>query len=125
MDEQTDENTVNKVIKKGEELIKQGNTEFLNAKINEKDLAVLIFTSGTTSASKAVMLSQYNIAKNIHDMLMVEKFKSSDVNIAFLPYHHAFLLTSILHFNKKFVNSFAVFINFVFPCFSISLFTLS
>ena len=62
MDEQTDENTVNKVIKKGEELIKQGNTEFLNAKINEKDLAVLIFTSGTTSASKAVMLSQYNIA---------------------------------------------------------------
>ena len=38
MDEQTDENTVNKVIKKGEELIKQGNTEFLNAKINEKDL---------------------------------------------------------------------------------------
>ncbi|MEI3410808.1 MAG: AMP-binding protein [Clostridia bacterium] len=90
MDEQTDENTVNKVIKKGEELIKQGNTEFLNAKINEKDLAVLIFTSGTTSASKAVMLSQYNIAKNIHDMLMVEKFKSSDVNIAFLPYHHAF-----------------------------------
>lgn len=90
MDEQTDENTINKVIKKGEELIKQGNTEFLNAKINEKDLAVLIFTSGTTSASKAVMLSQYNIAKNIHDMLMVEKFKSSDVNIAFLPYHHAF-----------------------------------
>ena len=36
MDEQTDENTVNKVIKKGEELIKQGNTEFLNAKIKWK-----------------------------------------------------------------------------------------
>lgn len=36
MDEQTDENTVNKVIKKGEELIKQGNTEFLNAKIMKK-----------------------------------------------------------------------------------------
>ena len=42
MDEQTDENTVNKVIKKGEELIKQGNTEFLNAKINEKESRVKI-----------------------------------------------------------------------------------
>lgn len=36
------------------------------------------------------MLSQYNIARNISDMQLVEDFRSTDVNLAFLPYHHTF-----------------------------------
>ena len=36
------------------------------------------------------MLSQYNIARNISDMQLVEDFRSTDINIAFLPYHHTF-----------------------------------
>lgn len=36
------------------------------------------------------MLSHYNIARNISDMQLVEDFRSTDVNIAFLPYHHTF-----------------------------------
>lgn len=74
----------------GEKLLKEGNDKFLKAEINDKDLAVLVFTSGTTSASKVVMLSQYNIARNICDMQLVEDFRSTDVNLAFLPYHHTF-----------------------------------
>ena len=90
MDEQKDENTVNKVIKKGEELIKQGNTEFLNAKINEKDLAVLIFTSGTTSQAKGVMLCHRNLAENVNAVSKYVKIYERDIFFSVLPLHHTY-----------------------------------
>lgn len=46
-------------------------------------MSILLFTSGTTSKSKAVMLNQNGIATNIYDMQLVETFYSTDVNIAF------------------------------------------
>ena len=82
--------TLKEVLNIGEKELETGNKEYLNAKIKDKELAVLVFTSGTTSNSKAVMLSQYNIAQNICDMQKVEPFKSTDVNMALLPYHHTF-----------------------------------
>ena len=59
-------------------------------------MSILLFTSGTTSKSKAVMLNQNGIATNIYDMQLVETFYSTDVNIAFLPYHHIFGSTGML-----------------------------
>ena len=50
----------------------------------ENKMGILLFTSGTTSKSKAVMLSQHNIASNVYAMLLVEKFLPTDVNLAFL-----------------------------------------
>ncbi len=52
--------------------------------------SVYIFTSGTTSNTKAVMLSQRNILSNVHDLASTEDIRRTDVNIAFLPYHHTF-----------------------------------
>ena len=59
-------------------------------------MSILLFTSGTTSKSKAVMLNQRGIATNIYDMLLVESFYENDVNIAFLPFHHIFGSTGML-----------------------------
>ena len=59
-------------------------------------MAILLFTSGTTSKSKAVMLSQHNIASNVYAMLLVEKFYPRDVNLAFLPFHHIFGSTEMI-----------------------------
>ena len=70
--------------------------KFINHNVDSKQMSVLLFTSGTTSKSKAVMLNQEGIAVNIHDMLKVEGFKSTDVNIAFLPFHHIFGSTGLL-----------------------------
>lgn len=90
MDKTEGNNDISCLKEKGKEIIKNGNREYLDATINEKELAVLVFTSGTTSNAKAVMLSQYNIAQNICDMQKVEPFQSNDVNLALLPYHHTF-----------------------------------
>ena len=76
--------------KQGEKLIKQGDKEYIKSKIDEDKMAILLFTSGTTSKSKAVMLSQRNIASNVYSMLLVEDLQSTDSNLAFLPYHHIF-----------------------------------
>ncbi len=78
------------LIEMGKNEIEKGNKEFVDFEIDSKALATLVFTSGTTSKSKIVMLSQYNIARNISDMQLVEDFRSTDVNLAVLPFHHTF-----------------------------------
>lgn len=88
--------SVNNLIKSGREKIKQGNTEFLDYETDPNKMGILLFTSGTTSKSKAVMLSQGGITANIYDMTIVENLLPTDVNIAFLPYHHIFGSTAIL-----------------------------
>ena len=81
---------ISELLKIGNEEINSGKTDFINAKIDENEMAILLFTSGTTSKSKAVMLSQKNIASNVYAMQCVEAIYSTDTNIAFLPFHHIF-----------------------------------
>ena len=59
------------LIKQGDELIKQGTTEYLDARIDENKMSILLFTSGTTSKSKAVMLSHKNICSNIESVTQI------------------------------------------------------
>ncbi len=89
------------IIKTGKELLEKGNSSFKSHKIDPNAMATIIFTSGTTSMSKAVMLSNNNIASNIYDMSMVESIYSTDVNIAFLPFHHTFGSTGLLLFLSR------------------------
>lgn len=88
--------SVNELLKTGDELLKKGEKEYINAEIDDNKMNILLFTSGTTSQSKAVMLSQKNIASNIYAMQCVEDIRSTDTNIAFLPFHHIFGSTCIL-----------------------------
>ena len=84
------------LLKDGKNLLKKGKKEYVNAKIDPYKMAILLFTSGTTSKSKAVMLSQNNIASNVYAMLLVEDFRPTDVNLAFLPFHHIFGSTEMI-----------------------------
>ena len=52
-----------RLIKEGKELLEKGNREFLDAKIDPEEMQIMLFTSGTTSMSKAVKLSHKNISK--------------------------------------------------------------
>ena len=90
--------TVSDLISEGKQLLNNGNTNFEKHKINPNEVASIIFTSGTTSMSKAVMLSNINIASNIYNINCAEKIYDTDVNLAFLPLHHTFGSTGLLLF---------------------------
>ncbi len=65
-------------------------------KIDPDALAEILFTSGTTGASKGVMLSQKNIVSNINDIYRMNyaiNLKCAPVVMSVLPIHHTFELT--------------------------------
>jgi len=78
------------LLKQGQELRKQNELSYDSIEIDKDKVSILLFTSGTTSMSKIVMLTQRNVATNISGAISVEPFYSTDINMAFLPYHHTF-----------------------------------
>jgi len=98
MDEGTSFKSFKSFIAEGQALIETGNASFKEVKTNPDELAVMLFTSGTTSRSKAVMLSQRNFLSNIYGMCRCQKFYETDVNMAFLPFHHTFGSMAVIMF---------------------------
>ena len=85
--------TQSDLIKDGKELVDNGNKEFLNSEIDENELAILLFTSGTTSRSKAVMLCNKNICANINSITQTLNVDETDSFLSVLPLHHVFECT--------------------------------
>lgn len=81
------------LVKAGKELIEKGNRKFIDAKINNEAMGFMLFTSGTTAMSKAVMLSHKNIASNLMDIAKVLNLDERDTLLSFLPLHHTFECT--------------------------------
>ena len=98
MDEDDEFKSIASIMKKGKEILESGNTEYDDVKIDADKMSILLFTSGTTSASKIVMLSHRNVAANVYSMHLVEDFRNTDVNLAFLPLHHTFGSTAMIVF---------------------------
>lgn len=96
MSKLTGYNDIHTLKEEGKKLLEDGNKEYISTKIDENAMNILLFTSGTTSKSKAVMLSQKNIASNIYAMQKVEDIRSTDSNLAFLPMHHIFGSTCLI-----------------------------
>ncbi len=83
-----------KLLTRGKELLENGDKRFIEAKINVEEMRIMLFTSGTTSKSKAVMLSHKNIASNLMDISSVLKVREDDRFLSFLPLHHTFECTT-------------------------------
>ncbi len=88
--------TVEDLIEEGRALVASGKKEFIDYKPAAESMAILLFTSGTTSKSKAVMLSNRGIACNVADLLVFEVFDEHSTNICFLPFHHILGSTGLL-----------------------------
>ncbi len=82
------------LVSKGKALIEKGNRKFLDAKIKTEEMAIMLFTSGTTAMSKAVALSHKNICANLFDIASTIKVDENDVFLSFLPLHHTFECTT-------------------------------
>lgn len=81
------------LMEQGAKLLEEGNTEYLDSKIDAEEMGIMLFTSGTTAMSKAVMLSQRNICANLMDIASVIKLVPEDRMLSFLPLHHTFECT--------------------------------
>ena len=90
--------TMQSVMELGKQDIENGKTNIYNYSVDPKAMSVILFTSGTTSLSKAVMLSQDNILSNIYSLDCMIEFFDTDVSLAFLPFHHTFGSTALLLF---------------------------
>lgn len=81
------------LIKEGRKLVRGGIREYVDADVESDDLATLMFTSGTTGASKGVMLSHGNIAANVYNMSKLVNIPDNGVVLSILPIHHAYEMT--------------------------------
>ena len=114
MDYVKDEQTVlsfPSLLEKGRLLIDSKKSKYDLVKIDNNALAVLIYTSGTTSNPKAVMLSQNNICSNLSAMTTLIKYEPNDSILVFLPLHHtlaclaSFLFCYYVGFRLYFADS--------------------
>ena len=96
MDEKKEKDGIysqSELVEKGKKKLNEGNREFLDAKIDRESMGIMLFTSGTTAQSKAVMLSHKNICANLMDIVSVIKITDKDRYLSFLPLHHTFECT--------------------------------
>ena len=81
---------LNTIINEGKELVAQGDDSFMKIKIDPEEFKVLIFTSGTTSQSKGVMLCNRNLAENINAVSAYVRLYPTDRLFSVLPLHHTY-----------------------------------
>ncbi len=78
------------VIAEGKKLTDAGNTEYMDVEIDPEEFKFLIFTSGTTSQAKGVMLCHRNLAENVNAVSKYVKLYERDRFFSVLPLHHTY-----------------------------------
>lgn len=81
---------INTIITEGKKLVNSGDDSFMKIKIDPEEFKVLIFTSGTTSAAKGVMICNRNLAENINAISAYVKLAPKDRFFSVLPLHHTY-----------------------------------
>lgn len=74
----------------GKKLYENGNNAVLDTKIDKDEFKVLIFTSGTTSAAKGVMVCNRNLTENVYACQCYVYLKPTDRLFSVLPLHHTY-----------------------------------
>lgn len=78
------------LIEEGKALVNGGDNSFMNIEIDPDEFKVLIFTSGTTSNAKGVMLCNRNLAQNVNAATAYVKLTPEDRLMSILPLHHTY-----------------------------------
>ncbi|MDO4283357.1 MAG: AMP-binding protein [Clostridia bacterium] len=78
------------LIEEGKEMIKSGDRNYLDAIVEKEEFRILLFTSGTMSTSKGVMLSHKNLIANTLACYKLVPQVGSFTFISVLPIHHTY-----------------------------------
>ena len=81
---------INYLVESGKKIVESGDTSFKDIEIDPEEFKVLLFTSGTTSNSKGVMLCNKNLAENINAVTAYVKLYPTDRLFSVLPLHHTY-----------------------------------
>ena len=81
---------INYLIDNGKRIVNSGDNSFMDIEIDPEEFKVLLFTSGTTSNSKGVMLCNRNLAENINAVNAYVKIYPTDRFFSVLPLHHTY-----------------------------------
>lgn len=90
MDTEKDFISYAQLIENGKSLLTNGNTVYQSIELDNQKMSIMLFTSGTTSISKAVALSQSNICEDIYALSQMTDIRKEDTFLSFLPLHHTF-----------------------------------
>ena len=78
----------------GKKALENGNKKFVENIVDDNQTNIMIYTSGTTSKSKAVLLTPKNLASDVVSSAKVIKFYERETLLSFLPIHHTFECTA-------------------------------
>ena len=78
------------LIKQGNDFVEAGDTKFMDTPIDTEAAKIILFTSGTTSMSKGVLLSHKNIVSNVYSISQTLDVRRGDRAFSILPLHHTF-----------------------------------
>ena len=78
------------LIKEGNFMVEAGDTKFEDTPIDPNEAKIILFTSGTTSMSKGVLLSHNNIVSNVYGIAQTLDVRRGDRAFSILPLHHTF-----------------------------------
>ena len=115
----SDKTSFTNLILKGQKLIEEGNSSFINAKIGDEDVCSIIFTSGTTKDAKTVMLSHKNICSSAVNVSKVMDVDKNDIALSVLPLNHVleglfcFLLSIYTGMERVFCNELDQIIDYI------------
>jgi len=78
------------IINKGKDICVSGDNSFMETEIDPEAFKVLLFTSGTTSSAKGVMLCHRNLAENVNAISAYVNLTEKDRLFSVLPLHHTY-----------------------------------
>ena len=81
---------LNTVIEEGKKIVNKGDNSYIDIKIDPEEFKVLIFTSGTTSQAKGVMICNRNLAENVNAVNPYVHLDEKDRFFSVLPLHHCY-----------------------------------
>ena len=83
-----------KLREAGRARVAAGERSFVDAQILNRDLAVILFTSGTTGTAKGVMLSNRNLVLDTIISQALLEVRTGDIFFSILPLHHTYECTA-------------------------------